>query len=136
MSRSLGIPVKPLHETDRHVVRVELKSGVLYRVRGQLELPVREYHLHRQGGTGRCRHHHRLRHHNQRRRGRRRRHRHQNGEAVEQGHAQRSSELYGPMELVSEGVNIAHQTWTSHGEALRSVRGCLLCNRANQPRTE
>ncbi|URD74530.1 Small nuclear ribonucleoprotein [Musa troglodytarum] len=31
MSRSLGIPVKPLHETARHVVRVELKSGVLYR---------------------------------------------------------------------------------------------------------
>ncbi|THU63146.1 hypothetical protein C4D60_Mb01t12640 [Musa balbisiana] len=31
MSRSLGLPVKHLHETARQVVRVELKSGVLYR---------------------------------------------------------------------------------------------------------
>ncbi|CAL9080359.1 unnamed protein product, partial [Musa acuminata var. zebrina] len=30
MSRSQGLPAKPLHETARHVVRVELKSGVLY----------------------------------------------------------------------------------------------------------
>ncbi|CAL9063363.1 unnamed protein product, partial [Musa banksii] len=74
----------------------------------------------RQCGTGRCRRHHRLRHHHQRQRGRR----HQNGGVVEQGHAQRSSELYGPMELVSdEGVNIARRTDASHGEALRSVGG-------------
>ncbi|KAJ8497447.1 hypothetical protein OPV22_007999 [Ensete ventricosum] len=31
MSRSMGIPVKPLHETARPVVRVELTSGLLYR---------------------------------------------------------------------------------------------------------
>ena len=31
MSRSLGIPVKLLHEAARHVVTVELKSGELYR---------------------------------------------------------------------------------------------------------
>ncbi|KAH9693808.1 Small nuclear ribonucleoprotein Sm D3 [Citrus sinensis] len=31
MSRSLGIPVKLLHEASGHVVTVELKSGELYR---------------------------------------------------------------------------------------------------------
>ncbi|CAN6466435.1 unnamed protein product [Victoria cruziana] len=31
MSRSLGIPVKLLHEAAGHVVTVELKSGELYR---------------------------------------------------------------------------------------------------------
>ena len=31
MSRSLGIPVKLLHEAAGHVVSVELKSGELYR---------------------------------------------------------------------------------------------------------
>ncbi|XP_022772113.1 small nuclear ribonucleoprotein SmD3b-like isoform X1 [Durio zibethinus] len=31
MSRSLGIPVKVLHEASGHVVTVELKSGELYR---------------------------------------------------------------------------------------------------------
>ena len=31
MSRSLGIPVKPLHEAAGHAVTVELKSGELYR---------------------------------------------------------------------------------------------------------
>ncbi|XP_047308404.1 small nuclear ribonucleoprotein SmD3b-like [Impatiens glandulifera] len=31
MSRSLGIPVKLLHEATGHVVTVELKSGELYR---------------------------------------------------------------------------------------------------------
>ncbi|MBA0807957.1 hypothetical protein Gohar_023729 [Gossypium harknessii] len=31
MSRSLGIPVKLLHEGSGHVVTVELKSGELYR---------------------------------------------------------------------------------------------------------
>ncbi|KAL6342330.1 hypothetical protein AAG906_007544 [Vitis piasezkii] len=30
MSRSLGIPVKPLHEAAGHVVTVELKSGELW----------------------------------------------------------------------------------------------------------
>ncbi|CAL9759069.1 unnamed protein product, partial [Musa acuminata subsp. burmannicoides] len=30
LSRSQGLPVKALHETAGHVVRVELKSGVLY----------------------------------------------------------------------------------------------------------
>ncbi|KAG8362861.1 hypothetical protein BUALT_BualtUnG0029800 [Buddleja alternifolia] len=31
MSRSLGIPVKILHEASGHIVSVELKSGELYR---------------------------------------------------------------------------------------------------------
>ncbi|XP_010471781.1 PREDICTED: small nuclear ribonucleoprotein SmD3a [Camelina sativa] len=31
MSRSLGIPVKLLHESSGHIVTVELKSGELYR---------------------------------------------------------------------------------------------------------
>ena len=31
MSRSLGIPVKLMHEATGHVVTVELKSGELYR---------------------------------------------------------------------------------------------------------
>nr|GMD49149.1 small nuclear ribonucleoprotein SmD3b-like [Ipomoea batatas]GMD51472.1 small nuclear ribonucleoprotein SmD3b-like [Ipomoea batatas]GMD56468.1 small nuclear ribonucleoprotein SmD3b-like [Ipomoea batatas] len=31
MSRSLGIPVKLLHESTGHVVTVEMKSGELYR---------------------------------------------------------------------------------------------------------
>jgi small nuclear ribonucleoprotein D3 len=31
MSRSLGIPVKLLHEASGHIVTVELKSGELYR---------------------------------------------------------------------------------------------------------
>lgn len=31
MSRSLGIPVKLLHEAAGHIVTVELKSGELYR---------------------------------------------------------------------------------------------------------
>lgn len=31
MSRSLGIPVKLLHEATGHIVTVELKSGELYR---------------------------------------------------------------------------------------------------------
>ncbi|KAL6523241.1 Small nuclear ribonucleoprotein SmD3b [Orobanche gracilis] len=31
MSRTLGIPVKLLHEASGHVVTVELKSGELYR---------------------------------------------------------------------------------------------------------
>ncbi|GBG85111.1 hypothetical protein CBR_g39570 [Chara braunii] len=31
MSKSLGIPVKLLHEAEGHVVTVELKSGELYR---------------------------------------------------------------------------------------------------------
>ncbi|KAJ7567510.1 hypothetical protein O6H91_02G151100 [Diphasiastrum complanatum] len=31
MSRSLGIPVKLLHEAEGHIVSVELKSGELYR---------------------------------------------------------------------------------------------------------
>ncbi|CAH1449202.1 unnamed protein product [Lactuca virosa] len=31
MSRSLGIPVKLLHEAASHIVAVELKSGELYR---------------------------------------------------------------------------------------------------------
>ena len=34
MSKSLGIPVKLLHEAEGHTVTVELKSGELYR--GQL----------------------------------------------------------------------------------------------------
>ncbi len=31
MSKSLGIPVKLLHEAEGHIVTVELKSGELYR---------------------------------------------------------------------------------------------------------
>lgn len=31
MSRSLGIPVKLLHEATGHIVTVEMKSGELYR---------------------------------------------------------------------------------------------------------
>jgi small nuclear ribonucleoprotein (snRNP)-like protein len=31
MSKSLGIPVKLLHESEGHIVTVELKSGELYR---------------------------------------------------------------------------------------------------------
>ncbi|XP_010416542.1 PREDICTED: small nuclear ribonucleoprotein SmD3a-like [Camelina sativa] len=31
MSRSLGIPVKLLHDSSSHIVTVELKSGELYR---------------------------------------------------------------------------------------------------------